>query len=285
MAQTTSTSVASAILAKYIEQKIRESLQAALVLPQMVTQADLRGKNSKVWSSNKWAALTAAGVAETADITGTESTVAANDITVSEVGIAIDVTDLSAETSGITPDMYAEQGKIAIAQKMELDLATLFAGFSTSVGSTGTELSLDTLIAAIQALDTANAQGSKWCVLHPRQVGAFRRLIAGTSGSTAAFYGTGAVDPTIKAIPGFVGDFLGVPVFQSTHVTKVNTNTDYCGALFTTPALGMATLRDVRVEPDRDASARVTQMVVTAAYGVGELDDACGVKIISKVAA
>lgn len=285
MAQTTTTSVASALLAKYVEQKIRESLQAALVLPKMVTQADLRGKNSKVWSSNKWASLTAAGVAETADITGTESTVAATDITVSEVGIAIDVTDLSVETSGITPDMYAEQGKIALAQKMELDLATLFSGFSSTVGTTATELSLDTLIQAIQTLDTANAQGQKWLVVHPRQAGAYRRLIAGTSGSTAAFYGTGAVDLSIKSIPGFVGDFLGIPVFQSTQVQKVNTNVDYCGALFTTAALGMATLRDVRVEPDRDASSRVTQMVVTAAYGVGELDDACGVRIISKVAA
>lgn len=285
MAQTTTTSVTSAILAKYIEQQIRESLQAALVLPQMVVQADLRGKNSKVWSSNKWASLTAAGVAETADITGTEATVAANDITVSEVGIAIDVTDLSAETSGITPDRYAEQGKIALAQKMELDLATLFSGFSTSVGTTATELSLDTLISAIQSLETANATGAKWIVLHPRQVGAYRRLIAGTTGSTAAFYGSsGVVDPAIKSIPGFVDSFLGIPMFMSTQVQKINTNVDYCGALFTSNALGMATLRDVRVEPDRDASTRVTQMVVTSAYGVGELDDACGVRIISKVA-
>lgn len=285
MALTQTSDIAVLLLAKYVEDQIRAALRAALVLPKLVMQKDLRGKKSKVWSSPQWPKLTAAGVNENADLVGTTVTPTADDITVSEVGIQVDITDLSKETSEVTPEEYSRQGVIAVKHKMESDIAALFSGFTNTVGTTNTDLDLDILIAAIEKLETLENEEPMIMVLHPRQVGTYRRKIAGASGSTASYFARTGVDPTVKLIPGFVDEFIGIPVFKSPYVPKINANVDYCGALITPSALGMAILRDVRVEPDRDASARVTEMVVSSAYGVGELDDSCGVGIVSKVAA
>lgn len=286
MALTTSSDIAVLLLAKYVEEQIRKGLRAALILPKFCAQGDLRGKKSKTWSVPQWPTLTAAGVAENASIVSTTVTPTADDISVSEVGIGVDLTDLSQETGDVSPDQYAQQGVIAVKHKMESDIGALLSGFSTSVGSTGVELSLDTLIDAMKEKEDNNdVEDPSVFVLAPRQVAAYRKLIAGASGSQAAYFASGVVDPAVKTIPGYVDTFLGVPIFMSPYVPKINADVDYSGVLMSLGALGMAILRDVRVEPGRDAKARVTELVVTSAYGVGELDDDKGIRVISKVAA
>lgn len=287
MAQTTTTTIAVLILAKYIENQVRKALRGALILPRMVRQKDMKGTGSLVWSVPKWPTLTAAGVAEGAALVPGAVTPTANDITVSEVGIAVELTQLSKE-AGIAadPSDYVEQCTIAVKHKMESDIGALFSGFSVSAGSTGTSLTLDYLIKAMELSDTANdVEDPRVIVLHPRQVGDYRRAIAGTSGATASFYATGLVDPLIKQIPGFVGDFLGVPIFQSPYVPKINADVDYAGVLMSINAIGMGILRDIMVDPQHENLARSDVFAVSSAYGVAELDDAKGVRIVSKVAA
>jgi len=282
---TTTSTVAPALLAKWVEQYIREKLFPTLLLPALITHGDLRGKRSKTWSSPQWGGATAKGVDEDVAVESDAMTLTNKDITVSEIAVSLEPTDLSVETSDIQPADYGARGVIAVKQKLERDIAALFAGVTQSVGTSGQEVSLDTLIKAMELLETADDEGPYFGVIHPRQVGAYRRAIAGTSGSTAAVYGTGIVDPALKAIPGFVGDFLGVPLFKSTYVPKVNTNTDFAGCFFSMKAFGMATLREPRVEAERSAKKRTTAMVVTAVYGVGELEANSAVRVISKVAA
>jgi HK97 family phage major capsid protein len=281
MALTTSSTLASNILAESIERKIRDYLYAHLQLPQFITVKDLAGLNTKTWSTPQWPSLSAAAVAEATDLTNTTVTTTDDTITVSEVGIMLEISKLGKRTSGIDENALAIQGAGAVKRKIEEDIAALFSGFSQRSGTTGTDTTLDELVDAIRLLDTGNAGGGYVMVLHPRQVSTLRKLIAGTSGSTATFYSTGVVDPSLKQAPGYVMDFLGVPVYQSTYVPEVNTATDYCGAIFNMKALGMAVLWDVEVEFEANASARSTEVVVTACYGVGELDDSCGVGILS----
>ena len=47
----------------------------------------------------------------------------------------------------------------------------------------------------------------------------------------------------------------------------------------TTACIGGVITRDVRTELERNASARVTEFVMTAKWGVGEISDLSGVKI------
>jgi hypothetical protein len=53
--------------------------------------------------------------------------------------------------------------------------------------------------------------------------------------------------------------------------------------LFVPEAMTLGQLRPLRVEYQRDASARSTEVVATIAYGVGENVDTYGVPIITDV--
>jgi hypothetical protein len=284
MALTGSSALGVNVLAKYIEKKIREYLIESLMLPAMVTFSSLEGIQSKVDSFPKWPSLVAAAVAETADLANTTLTTTADDLTVSEVGINIELTKLGSRSTGINLDDIAQRGGLAVKRKLETDLAALFTGFSGRVGSTGTDLTLDKLSDAISTLDMNNAGVDKVVVLHPRQVKTLRKLIMGTSGATGTIFGTGIVNPLYTQIPGFVFDWGGVPIFQSTLVPTANAGVDYVGAAFTMKALGLTMKWDVEVEMEPNASQRSTECVVTACYGAGELEDAAGIGILTVVA-
>lgn len=284
MALTTTTSVDPHILAAYIEQEIRERLRATLVLPRLMRQVDMQGRQSLSWQVNRWAELTASGVDEDQPIEPQEAGLEPITGTVGEVGLAIEPTDLSVEVSGVTPEQYAEQGVHAVRQRMEADACALFPGVATSVGTSGSPLTLDVINDAITELQAQNVTGQIVGVLHPRQIGQWRSQIAGSSGTAAAFYATGLVDPRIQEIPGYAGDHLGAALFMSTHVPLVNGGQDYAGCVFTVDAFEMGVLRDVRVEPERSATKRTTTMVVTSVYGYVEADPAQCVKVISAAA-
>jgi hypothetical protein len=48
-------------------------------------------------------------------------------------------------------------------------------------------------------------------------------------------------------------------------------------------AIGFVSQWDIRVEFERDASLRGTEIVATANYGVGEIDDSSGVGLLTDV--
>lgn len=289
MALTTTTSVDPHILAVHIEQTIRERLVAALIMPKLMKEKNLQGARSLTWQGNKWGAIVAQGVDEDEPLVPQAAKLDSYDGSVGEVGAALEPTDLSVEVSGITPDEYAAQGVIALRQKIESDCCGLFAGVAASVGVSGEEFSLDLLNDAVTELEARDVDGVIVAVLHPYQWGAVRNQLAGKDGSTAAYFATGNVDPRLSGIPGFAGDFLGMPIFTSTHVPKVNIDTeeetaDFKGCVFAADfAFEIGTMRDVRVEPERDALARSTKMAVTSVYGVTEAEGDAAIGLISAV--
>jgi hypothetical protein len=76
---------------------------------------------------------------------------------------------------------------------------------------------------------------------------------------------------------GYIGMLGGVPVFETSNV--VDTSGDSIGGLFHRDALGLALRQDIKIEPQRDASLRATELVATAVYGCGELLDSYGVAL------
>jgi hypothetical protein len=77
---------------------------------------------------------------------------------------------------------------------------------------------------------------------------------------------------------GYVGNIAGVQIFESSNVA-VDGSDDSVGAIFAMDALGLAMGQDITIETQRDASARATEIVGTATYGVSELHDSYGVKL------
>jgi len=284
MAATTLTTANDLTLSQAIDQQIIEYARAQAVMAALVKRRSLVGLNTKVAQFAKWGSLSAAAVNEGTDLTSTALSTDGVTITASEVGVFLDVTDML-QAAGIADlNEYAMQAARALSDKIDDDLCALLAGFSTVAGSTGVELTLDTIMTAIYTLEAANAPRPYAAVLHPRQILDLRTLLVGASGSTATYLNKYAPDLSVK--PGaFVANFMGVDFFADTNVDTANAAADYKGAMFSVgEALGMAELWPARTELERRAAGRATEIVTTSAYGVAELVDAYGVAILSKAA-
>ena len=73
---------------------------------------------------------------------------------------------------------------------------------------------------------------------------------------------------------GYVGQVAGVRIFESANVAAPAG--DSVGGIFHRDALGLATMQDIQIEQQRDASLRANELVATAVYGHGVLYDNYG---------
>lgn len=181
---------------------------------------------------------------------------------------------------------YMKNAAFTAAKKLEDAIATLFQGFSTSVGTTTVALSRANTLAAVSALETANADFSDatW-YLHPKtlwvDIGSIDAFALSLNTANANNLVTKQIAPSI----------LGRPVVTSTRITKINTNADYCGALAVPDAIHWATAalpgqRDaygVRMQASYIQEYLGTLVTCDILYGVIENRDAGGIKIVSAV--
>jgi len=292
MAQTTATSLDAWVPSELISADILQEARPNIVVAGLVQREFLSAGQGKVWEQTQLPTTSAAAVAEDSDLAAVERTPASSaSITVGEVGLSTEVTDLALETA-IVNDLavWARSSGRAIAQKVDGDLCGLLSGLNSSgtgaVGTSGTNLGIADFVEAIYTLELANAPGQKVCVLHPVQkMDLFNAL---TSESNAAAVFTNLPElvregrmPEGAVSNGFWGVFCGVPIYVTTEVDTANAGADRAGAMFVREALTLVQLRPLRVEYQRDASARSTEVVATIAYGVGENVDTYGVPIVT----
>lgn len=287
MAQTTTTSMADHLYAAAIEAEIRERMLPAFILPMLFRDKSMLGARSKSWQSNKWGAIVAQGVDEDTPLVPQAATLVDVTGTVGEVGAALEPTDLTIETTGIDLDEFAEQGEIAVREKIEKDCAALFSGVTEEKGDAATPFSTDLFNDAITELRANKVPGPYVAVVHPYQWGDIRNQIAGKEGSSAAFFATGKIDPTLQEVPGLAGNHLGVTVFEHPFVPAVLDQEDepigFKGCMFSLKrAFELAFLRLIRVAAQRDELARSTIFAATSVYGVLERDPDMAVALVSK---
>lgn len=292
MAQTTTTTLDAWVPSELISADILQEARPNTVVANLVQREFLSTGQGKVWEQTQLPSTTAASVAETADLAAaarTPTTLAS--ITVGEVGLSTEVTDLGLETA-IVGDLavWARSSGRAIAQKVDGDLCALFSGLNSSgtgaVGTSGEDLGIDDFIESIYTLELANAPGQLVCVLHPVQKKDLFTELTSTSNNAAVFTNLPELVregrlPDGAPTNGFWGVFCGVPIYVTTEVDTVNAGADRAGAMFVREAMTMVQLRPLRVEYQRDASARSTEVVATIAYGVGENVDTYGVPIVT----
>ena len=200
-------------------------------------------------------------------------------LTVSEVGLTAQISDLAimASSSNVISDIGRLFGE-AIARKMDVDLMALFMSFSTStVGGTSTTATPALLFQAIAKLRSQGYDTSNDCaiVLHPNVAYDVASTLTSTFAAPASMVGNDALRN------GFMGLLGGVPVYQSSLVpveTGGSAAGDYACGIFHKDALGLAMMQDIRIESQREATKRGFDVVGSAIYGVGELYDAAGVR-------
>jgi N4-gp56 family major capsid protein len=221
-----------------------------------------------------YAKSTAAALTEGTALTNTAITTGSAVLTVSEVGLMTSISDLAmiASASNVVSDIGRLFGE-AIARKMDQDLASNFANFSTVVGSNSTAATAAKLFEAIAKLRSQGYDTTGDCaiVLHPEVAYDLKSSITSTFAAPASMVGNSALEN------GYVGLLGGVPVYETSNITS--TTGDSVGGLFHRDALGLAIMQDIKIETQRQAALRGWDIVGSAIYGHGELQDVAGVAL------
>ncbi len=272
MASTT-TSTLDDLFTSIVREAIFTAQESSLVR-NLVTTYDISGDDGKAIQVPVYPEVSAAGLTEGTDMSSTAVSTTSVTITAAEVGVQAVLTDLAARSS--SRDIAGDLGKVlgeGIAKKMDEDLIALFDGFSTSVGSAGTELIASYIFSAAARLDNANAPGQKYMVIHPYQAYNLKANLTNT------FANPNGGDLQNEAMRnGYVGTLAGVDIFESANITRDGSD-DAKGAVFVPQALGLAVKWDINMEPQRDASLRAWELNATACYGVAELKDDYGIEM------
>jgi HK97 family phage major capsid protein len=225
-----------------------------------------------------YAAVSAAAVSEASDLSNTAINPTSVTITASENGIMTTLTDLARNSA--PRNVAADIGKLfgdAIAQKIDKDLTALFDGFSTAVGSGSTALTAALVFQSIANVRNAGvSMDGVSAVLHPMVA---YDLKANLTNTFANANGNDLANEALRN--GFVGRLGGVPIYETTNIDNDGTAGDYKQGVFHRDALGLAMMQDLKIETQRDASLRADEIVATAVYGVGELNDTYGVELHS----
>ena len=194
-------------------------------------------------------------------------------LTVSEVGLTAQISDLAmmASSSNVVADIGRLFGE-AIARKMDSDILSNVASLSAGVGGASTTATPALLFQAIAKLRAQGYDTSSDCaiVLHPNVAFDIASTLTSTFAAPASQIGNDALRN------GFMGTLGGVPVYQSSLVNNTGTAGDYNSVLFHRDAFGLALMQDIRIESQREATKRGFDIVGSAIYGHGITNNAAG---------
>jgi hypothetical protein len=248
-------------------------------------------KSIKNWASNaerfpKTPTLVASGLTEGTDlVTNTAFVPTQVTLTVGEVGLKLTITDLMAMGGIVGIAHYGQEAGKAIAEKRTSDLVALMSGFSNSVGTSGGDMSELFYLNAIAQLRGAKVPRPYVGVLHTTSWYVEFIAAVGTTFSALSTTGQG-VRTESNDLPGsgdggIIGDLYGTTLLVTSLVGE-DGNADKINGMYNpNRAIGYVEKWAIRPELERDASLRGSEVVVTAAYAVGETDDVSGTRIIS----
>jgi len=227
-----------------------------------------------------YAAVSAAAVADATDLANTAINPSSVTITASENGLMTTLTDLGRNSA--PRNVAGDIGKLfgeAIAKKIDTDLTAKFGGFSNTVGSATTVMSAALIFNAVAKLRATGVPSDNLaCILHPNIAFDLKSGLSNTFANPNAGVGNEALRT------GFAGQIAGVSIYETSNMADSSGNNpgttgDYKGAVFHSDALGLAMMQDLKIETQRDASLRADEIVATAVYGVGELQDSYGCEV------
>tara|TARA_S200002703_G_scaffold156140_1_gene161232 strand:+ start:301 stop:1149 length:849 start_codon:yes stop_codon:yes gene_type:complete len=216
---------------------------------------------------------TAAALTEADDLTPAAVSTNVANITLSEVGLMTNVSDLSLNYS--ESNVIADVGRLfgeAIALKMDQTIAAEFDNFTVALGDGTTAVTAAKVFEAVAKLRAASIpMEGMVCVLHPEVAYDLKSTITSTFAAPASDVGNEALRT------GLVGSISGIPVYESAAITS--TSGDSKGAVFHRDAIGLAIGEDIKIETQRDASARATELVGVATFGVDMLEASYGIEM------
>lgn len=220
---------------------------------------------------------TAAAVTEGNEVTNTAVSTNTAQLTITPVAIRTMLSDL-ARTSAAS-NVVADLGRLfgeAVARKMDQDLCALFGNFAAGYGNYTAVITAADIFKAVATLKAAAVPTEGMvCVLHPEIAYDLKAALT-TSGNTPFTMGAYGENANEAMRTGFVGMLAGIPVYETSNIVDTGTAGDYAGAVFQRDALGLGMIGDIAIETQRRASFLGDDIICSAYYGVGELQDGYG---------
>jgi len=227
--------------------------------------------------------VSAAAVNEATDLSNTAVNPTSATITASEVGVMTTLTDLGA--SSASRNVGADIGRLfgeAIAKKVDTDLIGLFSSFTTNTaGAAGTELTADLLFKAQAQLRSLNVPAPYYAVFHPKAVFNLKKTLTQAGYGTSAYALSNVGNEALTN--GYIGRIAGIDVFEDANFT-IDASDDSVGGVFSPISIGLAMKEDFKVETQRDASMRATEIVASIVYGKAVVKENYGVAVTTDCA-
>ena len=281
MANETTSSTLSELYTNITQEAIFTFQETSVMRP-LVTLYPLMG-SGKVAEVPVYPAISAAAVNEATDLSNTAVNPTSATITASEIGIMTTLTDLGANSA--SRNVGADIGKLfgeAIAKKVDTDLVGLFSSFTTNTaGAAGTELTADLLFKAQAQLRTLSVPAPYYAVFHPKALFNLKKTLtqAGYSGTATAISEIG--NEALRN--GYIGRIAGIDVFENANLS-IDASDDSVGGVFHPQSIGLAMKEDFKVETQRDASLRATEIVASIVYGKAVVKESFGVAVTTDAA-
>jgi hypothetical protein len=195
-------------------------------------------------------------------------------------------------------DLYVRGAAIALAEQVENDLFALYSGLSQSVGTSGTDLGEDAVLAAKKKLDDSKvARQGRFIVISSKDENALLKVDRFTRADAIARGGVPIAEGQLGRLHGFdVYMSQLVPVVAGTPNSTKNLagtremfilamrglpepppNSGARAATITDPQSGLV----IRVLYAYNPSHLGVQITLDVLYGVAELRDAAGVVVLS----
>jgi hypothetical protein len=281
MANETTSSTLSELYTNITQEAIFTFQETSVMRP-LVTLYPLMG-SGKVAEVPVYPAISAAAVNEATDLSNTAVNPTSATITASEIGVMTTLTDLGANSA--SRNVGADIGKLfgeAIAKKVDTDLCGLFSSFTTNTGgAAGTELTADLLFKAQAQLRTLSVPAPYYAVFHPKALFNLKKTLtqAGYAGTATAISEIG--NEALRN--GYIGRIAGIDVFENANLA-IDGSDDSVGGVFHPASIGLAMKEDFKVETQRDASLRATEIVASIVYGKAVVKESFGVAITTDAA-
>jgi len=276
MANETSHALISALLPDVYEAALMYA-QASFVMPQLVTvYTDQTGMQARIFSEYSPGTV-GVGLAETSDLSRQafeRSTLAT--LTPAEIGTQFLVTDRRVDSDDV--DVLADLAQhigYTIFRQVESDLLSHFASFTGgTIGAASEPLTWAKVYAARALLAGANVPPPYHLVLSEYQYYALATA-ANIAALTAAAPLRVRDDIQSRYYVASIGD---IDIYTTSMIAE---GTDVYGGMFSRGALALDIRRAMRIELQRDASLRATEVNATMVYAHGLRRPAWGVAIRS----
>jgi hypothetical protein len=275
MANETTSSTLSELYTEIIQEAIF-TFQETSVMKPLVTTYSITGQGKQI-AVPVYPAISATAVNEGTDLSNTAIDPTEATITASEVGVMTTLTDLARDSA--SRNVASDIGKLfgeAIAKKVDADLVGLFSSFSSDIGSASTELTAELLFKAQATLRALNVPAPYYGVFNPKAVFNLKKTLTNAGYSTAAYALSDIGNEALRN--GFVGRVAGIDIFENANIA-IDAYDDSIGGVFHPVSLGLAMKADFKIETQRDASLRGTEIVATVTYGKGVVKSNYGVAI------